>query len=115
MAEHGNQQQVEVGEHRGPPDGRRRDIGTADFDLLPNFSRRRQAHASAFAISPTCPPTVPKPRAGPTSAPCLGALVLAVSLGLDPTDLAVICAYAAGMITANNPPRGRSRAVESII
>ena len=47
--------------------------------------------------------------------PLLGALVLAVSLGLDPTDLAVICAYAAGLITANNPPRGRSRAVESII
>jgi hypothetical protein len=33
---HGRQQQVEVGEHRGPK-GRRRDIntGTSDFDLLP--------------------------------------------------------------------------------
>jgi hypothetical protein len=33
---HGRQQQVEVGEHRGPQ-GRRRDIntGTSDFDLLP--------------------------------------------------------------------------------
>jgi hypothetical protein len=33
-AEHRNQQQVEVGEHRGPQ-GRRRGIGTADFDPLP--------------------------------------------------------------------------------
>jgi len=31
-AEHGNQQQVEVGEHRGPPEGRRRLLSTADFD-----------------------------------------------------------------------------------
>jgi hypothetical protein len=31
-AEHGNQQQVEVGEHRGPPEGRRRLVSTADFD-----------------------------------------------------------------------------------
>src|SRR3954452_251985 len=36
-AEHRNQQQVEVGEHRGPQ-GRRRVIGTADFDPLPYVS-----------------------------------------------------------------------------
>src|SRR3954454_25256526 len=36
-AEHRYQQQVEVGEHRGPL-GRRRDIGTADFDPLPYVS-----------------------------------------------------------------------------
>jgi hypothetical protein len=32
-AEHRYQQQVEVGEHRGPQ-GRRRELGTADFDPL---------------------------------------------------------------------------------
>jgi hypothetical protein len=32
-AEHGYEQQVEVGEHRGPL-GRRRELGTADFDPL---------------------------------------------------------------------------------
>ena len=33
VAEHGREQQVEVGEHRGPL-GRRCELGTADFDLL---------------------------------------------------------------------------------
>jgi hypothetical protein len=35
--EHGSEQQVEVGEHRGPPGSTAR-IGTADFDPLPSGS-----------------------------------------------------------------------------